>query len=364
MEVINLLEFLNTVENIHSLEVANVEGELVDFLDLLSEDEQFTRKIDLGILYVSELTSNRYLIIDGLRRLLSLSLLLHAICECYKKTTAKNEYAIQTIRSKYLLSGDKAKLRLDPESQKVYDKIIFGERLSGKEKATSMFKLLHGFWLKIKEENLSASVIFKMLQKISVTLVETDNVNPRELYLTLNKSIRKLNQISLIEDYLKQYNQLDNWMKFKKVFKNSQNDIELFFKDFFITKFSFKEFDLTRLYEYFVNYCETLLEFSSAENIMQDLLKSAKMYFDIININFENPAIKNAMIQIKMHNGEDTFAYLLNVYGDYIEKNISEVTFLEILSTIDEYLKNRMKTPNSVNFNELITYLNAFMSCK
>ena len=31
---------------------------------------------------------------------------------------------------------------------------------------------------------------------------------------------------------------------------------------------------------------------------------------------------------------------------------------------IDEYLKNRLKTPNTVTFNELIEYLNAFITCK
>ena len=65
-----------------------------------------------------------------------------------------------------------------------------------------------------------------------------------------------------------------------------------------------------------------------------------------------------------MHNGEDTYAYLLNIYEDYKENNLSESTFLEILFTIDDYLKNRVKTPNNVGFNELIQYLNAFITCK
>ena len=65
-----------------------------------------------------------------------------------------------------------------------------------------------------------------------------------------------------------------------------------------------------------------------------------------------------------MHKGEDTFAYLLCIYEDYVDGNITEATFLEILQTIDEYLKNRSKTPNAVSFNELIEYLNAFITCK
>ena len=84
----------------------------------------------------------------------------------------------------------------------------------------------------------------------------------------------------------------------------------------------------------------------------------------IININIQNEALRHQFIQIKLHKGEDTYAYLLNIYEDYIDGTISEATLLEILSTIDEYLKNRLKNPNNVSFNELIQYLNAFITCK
>ena len=59
-----------------------------------------------------------------------------------------------------------------------------------------------------------------------------------------------------------------------------------------------------------------------------------------------------------------SYAYILNIYEDYEENNINKATLLEILSTIDEYLKNRLKSSNDVGFNELINYLNAFIICK
>ena len=65
-----------------------------------------------------------------------------------------------------------------------------------------------------------------------------------------------------------------------------------------------------------------------------------------------------------MHNGEDTYAYILSIYEDYVDNIISKATLLEILTTVDEYLKNRIKTPNNVGFNELIKYLNTFITCK
>ena len=71
-----------------------------------------------------------------------------------RKDYNENDKAIKTIRSKYLITGTSTKLRLPSDLQSVYDKILFGERLSGKEKESSLFKLLHFYWTKIKEENL------------------------------------------------------------------------------------------------------------------------------------------------------------------------------------------------------------------
>ena len=146
MEVKNLLELLNKIKNLYALDYAKCDSELVNFLDLISADEQFTRRIDLGLIYLSEVNLEKSIIIDGLNRILSLSLLLHAVCECYKKTSERNDNAIKTIRKKYLLNNTRTKLRLPKKMQSIYDKIIYGERLSGKEKDTPMFILLHNFW--------------------------------------------------------------------------------------------------------------------------------------------------------------------------------------------------------------------------
>ncbi len=364
MEIVNLLEFLNNAKDLSTLDYASCNHELINFLDLVLEDEQFTQKVDLGIVFVKAKTLDQFTIVDGLSRILSLSLLLHAICECYKKTTQKNENAIKIIRSKYLVDGSVTKLRLPLDAQKVYDKIIFGERLSGHEKETPMFMLLHSFWTQIKEEKLQAASIFRMLKKVFVTMIDCGNVPQRDLYYNLNKDKRDINQLLLIENYLKNIGMKSEWDKLKNVFNNSSADLNLFFKDFFITKFNFKEYSPKRVYEIFVNYFETMLQYMPEDALFAKIIKVAKLYYDILNVNIKNESLKRALIQIKMHNGEDTYAYILNIYEDFEDNNISETTFLEILSTIDEYLKKRVKTPNNVSFNELIQYLNAFITCK
>lgn len=364
MELVNLLQFLNKVKELYAPDYATCDIGLVNFLNLLSEDEQFTQKINLGEMFIAQKTLDRYNLVDGVSRFLSLSLLLHAICECYKKTSTKNDKAIKIIRTKYLLNGSKTKLRLSESCQLIYEKIIMGERLSGKEKNTPVFKLYHILWTQIKEDGLSASKIFNMLGKLVVYMINVENVKARDLYYTINKDKKELDQLILIESFLKELDLEKDWKSFLKVFRNKTPDILLFFKDFFVTKFSFKQFYTSRLYENFSNYFITMQNYMPRDVIMVKLKRSATLYLDLLNVNLSNEKLRNALIQIKMHNGDDTYAYILNVYEDYVDGNLSESTFLEILYTIDEYLRNRQKNPNNVAFNELVQYLNAFITCK
>ena len=124
MEEKNLLDFLNKINSLHVPEYTTCSDNLYNFLDLTSLDEQFTQRIDAGLIFLYEKTMGHYTLIDGQNRLLSLSLLLHAICECHKKTNSQNEKAISIIRKKYLFNGAKTKLRLTEADQPVYEKIL------------------------------------------------------------------------------------------------------------------------------------------------------------------------------------------------------------------------------------------------
>ncbi|MCQ2739684.1 MAG: hypothetical protein MJ237_05590 [bacterium] len=364
MEQVNLLKFLNSIKLLHTVEYAVCDLELKNLLEFVSKDCQFIQEINLGVIYTHEITPLQYTLVDGFNRILSLSLLLHAICECYKKTSEKNDNAINTIRQKYLLNKTQTKLRMNKKLQTIYDKIIYGERLSGNEKRHPMFVLLHKIWSQIKENELQAATIFKTLQKFSVIKVETKTIEPRDLYYSLNKDHKNINPILLMDNYLNDTNIKDSWKEFKDLFDNKRAEITAFFEVFFRSKFDYREFNDSDLFGYFKNYFETMIQYQTKDSIVSNLKHAAKLYKDIINVNMPNDALKKALIKIKMHNGEDTYAYLLNIYDDYINKNISEFTFLEILSTIDEYLQNRLKTPNNVSFNELIQYLNAFITYK
>lgn len=363
MRAVSLLEFLNSAKDVCSLEYDEC-FHPADILSLINEDEQFVQRINFGIIYVHTKIQDKYTIIGGLSGIISLSLLLHAVCECYKKTSPRNDSAIRTIRSKYLLNNKRSKLRLKPAAQELYDKIINHERLSGREKDSKMFKLLHKFWSDIKENKLQAAHIFKMLQRVFVTIVDADEIPARELYYTLHKNSPDLNQLVLIQNYLKNLGIENAWTHILEIFNHRNDDVKLFLSDYFVTKYNFSNYKREHIYENFVNYFDTMLQYIPKETLISQIKRSAGYYRDILNINISNDELKQVLINIKLHNGDDTYAYILNVFEDYMDGNISEPIFLEILKTIDEYLKNRADSQNNIDFNELIQYLNAFITCK
>ena len=183
MEHINLLQFLNMSKKLYLPTYVKYDFNLINLLSMLNDDNQFVKSLDLGIVYYNRKTLENFTIVDGFNKFLSLSLLLHAICECYKKTSQKNDNAIKVIRSKYLLNGEQTKLRLDKKGQAIYDKIIFGERLSGKEKESPLFRLLHELWTEIKTKELQAANIFNTLSKITFYIVDTENAEVDQRYI-------------------------------------------------------------------------------------------------------------------------------------------------------------------------------------
>ena len=107
-----------------------------------------------------------------------------------------------------------------------------------------------------------------------------------------------------------------------------------------------------------------MLKYSKHVTILNKIKRSAELYLQLINVEMPNEELKKAIVELKFHNCEDIYPYLLNVYEDYTDRSISLTTFLEILYAIKEYLINREKNHTNISFNELINYLSAFIAYK
>ena len=59
-------------------------------------------------------------------------------------------------------------------------------------------------------------------------------------------------------------------------------------------KFNYKKFDPERLYESFVNYFETMMQYMPEDVIMKRMKHTAALYCNILHVNFHNEEIKKA----------------------------------------------------------------------
>ena len=59
--------------------------------------------------------------------------------------------------------------------------------------------------------------------------------------------------------------------------------------------------DLTKLYDSFVNYFETMLQFMAEDAVIAKIKRAANLYHNILNINIKEEGLKKHLIQINSH---------------------------------------------------------------
>ena len=327
----NILEFLDEAESLNTLNFAE------DFNVNLTSIYDLFNSVNLGIFYISQITNrNQFKIIDGYKRLTVVSLLLHAICECYKLSTAKNEDAIKKIQSKYLFSNDKPKLQINGKDGEIYSKLIFGQQLTIEEKMSEVFQCFHRFWTQIRNENISANELYNIIKNTKVIIIRNEQIDDIELFLGAN-SHRILNLAKLIETNILGYS-LGNYHSetkkdFLKIFLTSNTNNET------ITD--------NNLYYRFFTYIESSLKYMTKDQIFENINKKFNHFIKILNTDFKQTKIKKLFEELNSNDGHRAYPYLLELIDEYENNTISEEVFEELLTTLNEYLQ----TNNSHNFD-------------
>lgn len=359
MNYYKILDYLENTGHLHALNFAKkcvysskMSNYMFDLFDI-------TVKSSLGVIYTKPIKPGEHHIIDGLSRLTTVSLFLLAICECWKNTTERNELFIQKIKSKYLLRNDRPKIILTGSSNKIYESLMLGERISGRDKKTVLFCTYHEYWTKLKLGNYDIKDIMDKLDNLYLynAVLETDEV--RDFYYTINSDNPKLNQVALIRDFLKENDAGYEWAEIEQLFYNNKDYLMMFLRDYLITKYKSNRIPFNAFYTVLKDYVNKLKKYKPVCKIVEKMHESAVTYNNILSVEIPDPDIKSKFVEIKFNEGDDTYAYLLEIYEDYIDKNISKETFLEILTAINDYLANRKgRSGIRGNFNDLIEDLN------
>lgn len=98
VKTLNLLDILNKSQVLYSTDYSGEYQAPADLLENILENSGSEEPIFNGIMFLQKTSSRSYLVVDGIKRIIQFSLLLHALCECYKLTNEKNNHAIELIK--------------------------------------------------------------------------------------------------------------------------------------------------------------------------------------------------------------------------------------------------------------------------
>ncbi len=365
MELFKALDFLESTGCLYTLDYAKKYLYSSKLSNYIFDMFDIKECANLGVIYTKPIKVGEQYIVDGTSRLIGLSLFLFAVCECWKNTTERNELLIRKIKTNYLLHNGRPKIILKGSNNDIYEPLLLGDRISGKNKKTVIFCTYHEYWTKLKLGNYDLKDIMEKLNRLylyNTNLTSTEFPQIRDFYYFHNIDNPKLNQILLIRDFLKEEEAEYEWSEIEQLFYNNKDYLMMFLRDFLITKYKIKKIPFNSYYLVLKDYVNKLKKYMSVLKIVEGIHKSALTYNSILNVDIEDEDIKNKFIEIKFNKGNDTYAYLLEIFEDYKDGNITKDTFVEILTAVNEYLLNRSVNPSSrTNFNDLIADLNKML---
>lgn len=370
MEIVtlNLLDILHKSQVLYSTDYSGEFQAPADLLETVLENEGTKEHIVDGIMFLQKTSSRSFLVVDGMKRIIQFSLLLHALCECYKLTNEKNIHAIELIKKRYLFYGQHTKIHLHGYEKIIYEKLVKYERMTNEEKEHPMFKTLHEYWAKIKMNNISATKLFDEIKNLKVIacVYENNDIDNRDIYQYLNCNNPNIEELLLINSFINENVKNDvakSWYNIIEKFQNSNlaNHFKTFLQNYLTIQ---KNGIIPRDNELYLSFKRYYLKLTNAnvspKNIFENIDKFANYYIKIINANFENTEIKNLITTINENNMHETYPYILEVIEDYSNGNITQETIVQLLNTVINFIEEQRNNNfiSTINFAKLSQEIN------
>lgn len=380
--VISISEILNSADKItsagfsagYSFDEINAE----EYFDELVENISTSGNIFSGILIMkksglSEDESEKkfYTIIDGIQRVTTICLFLKALCDSYKNTSDKNKQACEKIMKRYLFGVDNSSTKLDliSDEQNIYRKIILSIELDEIEAKNNLAFVYNKFLEKIQKETVSVNKLFNVVSKVQfmVVIAEKSEVPEREMYQALNNNKEK-SQVNLISDFIAQKSEEAKkiWIEIQDHFGGREHNDLLFnfVQSFLSIQNEGKMLNKSAVYNNFRSYYTKMLNYRDDLAVMQNLQKYALFYKKILNVEFDNEAVRTQISILNSNNGKDAYAYLMEVLDDFESGHIGEDMFLNLLEMVNTFILKRQENPeiiDQIDFSELSQELNRML---
>lgn len=289
----------------------------------------------------------KYLLIDGQQRLTTIFILLAALRDKIRTApgTLADEIHGLYLTNQYKVGDEELKLLPTQVDRDSYRAIIQTESNNQSDQINKAYRFFEKRLNSSKSPDVSIlkKTLINNLSLVSITLDKEDN--PHLIFESLNAKGRPLTQADLIRNYF-----------FMRIHAHQQEKIyESYWRPMqesldentpeFIRHFLMKDGGLIKQGEVYFALKDRANEHQTQVDIIAYLEKIAKFagfYAKLINPD-EEPKAKLCARLKRLNRIEVTVAYpfLLNVYQDYANNDISEEIFAECLDILENYMIRR-----------------------
>ena len=294
------------------------------------------------------------LVIDGQQRLTTVSLLLLALTHFLKeheKITIEDE-SWEEVRETYLINkhrtdDSKFKLLLTRKDKTTFTKLIDGIEIEG-DHSKRVLENYTFFKEKLDAKNIQA--VYHGIKKLIIVDVrlKRDKDNPQLIFESLNSTGLDLSQADLIRNYILMGQPMElqkalyekYWYPMEQSFGENIGSLAWFIRDYLTMKESSIP-NINLVYETYKGFRSSPNGFKTMEEAIKNLHRYSKFYVRIALLKEQDPDVAKKLKEISKLKLDTSYPFLLAVYGDYEEKQITKNDFVEIIGLVSNYVFRR-----------------------
>ncbi len=298
-------------------------------------------------------TTPQMLLIDGQQRLTTLSLLLIALREALKATSGEEAMTPEEIDDYLINKHGKGELRhklvLTQGDKDTLAALIDGRPLPSSS-SLRIEENYRFFLSQIQASPLSLDVLFHGVQKLMLVDISLDRShdNPQLIFESLNSTGLDLSQADLIRNFIlmgqepaKQtdlYN--DFWYPMERSFAHGEASLfDRFMRDYLTIKMD-RIPNMNEVYAEFKGYARDHPDLTIRE-IVSDVHQYSQYFVNLAFARESDKALKTGIQDINTLKVDVAYPFLMRVYHDYRQGDLSHDNFLRVLRLVESYVFRR-----------------------